>query len=274
MNSLTLVPSRSLGTASALLALLLASCANSTSPPGGEQTIDAAVGGDDLSDAGQPDSAVSAEVKQPELMTQTCAPVAASFFPVRGAHETGYQSSPSSGDTSVWSCDKLHSNSDFWTGDCGASGDDDKYGHYGLDIWAALDTPVVAAVAGTVVESRLDEQSGNIVTIQDACGFWHFNIHMNSRAVNQGDVVIAGQLIGTVGATGKLSGNVVHLHYSVYPGSGMFCQGVDPHPLLAPVESGVCYVPEVCGGDVCGADQFCSGTRCCTNGECVPGCPC
>lgn len=238
-----------------IVTALLAACAGDEGAPQQEPALQAS------STAGAPSTVAAAQ-------SALCAgPTAPSYFPVRGSHETGY-SDGNTGNSAFWSCGNARSNSDFWKGsNCDT-------GHYGLDIWASRGTPVVSTVRGVVAESRWSDYSGNVVTIQDDCGWWHFNIHLDSKVVSQGQSVAAGQLIGYVGNTGTASNGVVHLHYSVYPGSGNYCQGVNPQPLIAPVESDVCWVPEACGASVCGRNAFCNGQRCCPTDRCVSGCPC
>lgn len=150
-------------------------------------------------------------------------------FPVRGPHDVGY-ASPSTGDPSMWSCDDAHSNSDFIAGN-----------HLGNDIWAARGTPVAATVNGTLVNTGWSDYSGNKVTVRTSGGWYHFNCHLDSIAPGMvnGTQVTAGQIIGTVGATGTASNGVVHLHYSIYPDDD-YNAGVNPWPYLNEVEWHVC----------------------------------
>ncbi len=169
----------------------------------------------------------------------TCAEPLMTYFPVRGRHETGYQSNPSSGNSSIWTCDDANSNSDYFSaGGCGHSG-----GHYGNDIWAAEGTPVVASVSGEVVQAELSSYSGNQVRIRDACGWSHYSIHLQRIAdgIQVGRHVDAGEVIGYVGHTGSASNGVVHLHFSIYPQN--YCQGINPWPYLHQVEQNVCSLP-------------------------------
>jgi len=149
-------------------------------------------------------------------------------YPVEGPHNNGYDST--AGDSSQWSCDDGHSNTDYVGGD-----------HLGNDIWAAEGTPVVATVNGTLKLTGWSDYSGNKVTIVDGCGWSHFYCHLQSIApgIGNGVNVTAGQVIGYVGKTGTASNGVVHLHYSIYP-DGNYDAGIDPWPALHAVEHSTC----------------------------------
>jgi murein DD-endopeptidase MepM/ murein hydrolase activator NlpD len=202
----------------------------------------------------------------------TCsAPRPLVFYPVRGKHDNGWQSNPSP-DAWGWTCNHENSNSDFHTSPDCIHGK----GHYGNDIWAKEGTPVVATVPGTVVEAQYTSYSGNKVTIRDSCGWVSFSIHMKSIAagITVGRTVVAGETIGYVGHTGTASGGTTHLHFSLYPGLGNYCKGIDPWPSLLKVERDVCWTPVTCGSRVCNKGQFCSASHCCTPNVCSTGCPC
>ena len=156
------------------------------------------------------------------------------YYPVRGPHNNGYEV-PWHG-SSQWSCDAAWSNSDYIP-----SGTNK---HLGNDIWAAEGTPVIATVSGTFTLVGWGTSPGNKVTIADGCGYYHAFYHLQSIApgVANGQPARAGQVIGYVGKTGSASGNVVHLHYSIYP-AGNYDGGIDPFPYLRAVESNVCNLP-------------------------------
>jgi hypothetical protein len=170
-----------------------------------------------------------------------------SAYPVKGPHNNGYDST--AGDSSQWSCQDAHSNSDFVAGD-----------HLGNDIWAAEGTPVVATVDGTLTLVGFSSYSGNKVTIIDGCGWYHFYCHLQSiePGIGNGGSVKAGTVIGYVGKTGTASNGVVHLHYSIYP-DGNYDAGVNPWQYLHAVEKNVCGcspASEQCNG----VDDDCNGT--------------
>lgn len=89
--------------------------------------------------------------------------------------------------------------------------------HHGIDLIARTGTPVMASADGVVVASTdLDPggaKYGKTILIAHANGFASFYAHLDRRAVAAGQAVEAGQVIGTSGATGKVTGP--HLHFEV-----------------------------------------------------------
>jgi murein DD-endopeptidase MepM/ murein hydrolase activator NlpD len=86
--------------------------------------------------------------------------------------------------------------------------------HAGLDFPAAVGTPVRAAGFGTIVFSGFDASGfGNMIVIGHRFGLRTVYAHLASIAVGRGQAVGVGQLIGTVGVTGRSSGP--HLHFEL-----------------------------------------------------------
>ncbi|MFY8273003.1 peptidoglycan DD-metalloendopeptidase family protein [Pseudoalteromonas sp. SSDWG2] len=83
--------------------------------------------------------------------------------------------------------------------------------HRGIDYAARTGTPVVAAGNGRVVKAGYNKYNGNYVFIQHGNTYVTKYLHLNKRKVKTGEKVKQGQLIGTVGATGRVTG--AHLHY-------------------------------------------------------------
>ncbi|MBD5608329.1 MAG: M23 family metallopeptidase, partial [Desulfovibrio sp.] len=68
--------------------------------------------------------------------------------------------------------------------------------------------------------------SGNTVYLNHGDGVFTAYLHMSKPLVKPGDIVKKGDVVGLVGATGRVTGP--HLHLSLIVQG----QGVDPLPLL------------------------------------------
>jgi murein DD-endopeptidase MepM/ murein hydrolase activator NlpD len=97
------------------------------------------------------------------------------------------------------------------------------YLHSGIDI-STFQTgdPVVATADGKVIAANYDGSLGNAITIQHSHGFLTRYGHLRSFKVTVGQQVTQGQVIGTLGNTGKTTGP--HLHYEVHLGTSI----IDP----------------------------------------------
>ncbi len=90
--------------------------------------------------------------------------------------------------------------------------------HTGVDLSAQLGDTVKAAKAGTVTAVYDDEYYGTTVVIQHEGGFTtHYCSLAAETQVVSGDIVTAGQPLGTVGGTALLeAAEEPHLHFEVY----------------------------------------------------------
>ena len=85
--------------------------------------------------------------------------------------------------------------------------------HGGLDIAAPTGTPIKAAFDGTVTFAGRRGGYGNLVEIKHTDGRTTRYAHANTIGVEVGAEVKAGDVIATVGSTGKSTGP--HLHFEV-----------------------------------------------------------
>jgi murein DD-endopeptidase MepM/ murein hydrolase activator NlpD len=99
--------------------------------------------------------------------------------------------------------------------------------HTGTDFAGAVGTPVRAAARGVVALADTFYLAGRVIYIDHGEGLVSAYFHLSRHEVAEGDTVQAGQVIGRVGATGRVTGP--HLHWVVRYGS----ISVDPLSLLA-----------------------------------------
>jgi murein DD-endopeptidase MepM/ murein hydrolase activator NlpD len=118
------------------------------------------------------------------------------------------------------------------TNDCWASrfgnrrsynGSTYDYFHSGVDIVGKEETEIYAPAAGVVVFAGPLTVRGNATMIDHGWGVYSGYYHQKEIKVKVGDRVEAGQLIGLVGATGRVEGP--HLHWEIW------VNGVNVDPL-------------------------------------------
>lgn len=85
--------------------------------------------------------------------------------------------------------------------------------HHGADFSAPSGTPVYVAADGTVTSAKKVPGFGNVITVDHGYGFTTVYGHMDEFDVRRGQHVTRGDLIGTVGNTGRST--APHLHYEV-----------------------------------------------------------
>lgn len=85
--------------------------------------------------------------------------------------------------------------------------------HTGIDIAAPYGTPVRAAADGIVISSAYREAYGYTVEIEHGFGMGTLYAHCSRLMVAEGDLVQRGDVIGSIGSTGRATGP--HLHYEV-----------------------------------------------------------
>lgn len=107
--------------------------------------------------------------------------------------------------------------------------------HYGIDIAAQGNVSIQAAAAGKVVKSYYSASYGNVVFIAHQINgklYTTVYAHMKDRAVQAGNQVQTGQLVGHMGNTGHSYGQ--HLHFELHNGEWNFekTNAVNPLPYL------------------------------------------
>lgn len=111
--------------------------------------------------------------------------------------------------------------------------------HPGIDIANVIGTNIPVTTAGRVTAVRTGQKQGspdfgNFVTITDQFGNKHRYSHLNQSFVKLGDVLTAGQPVGTIGNTGQTysrssTGSGAHLDYRIRNAFGQF---VNPSAFL------------------------------------------
>lgn len=106
--------------------------------------------------------------------------------------------------------------------------------HNGVDVAAALGTPLVSPRRGTVTAVGYGSGPGYYVVVRDAerdHSYVFFHLQAGSTLVSTGQAVAAGQRIGSVGSTGHSTGP--HLHFELWVG-GWWGAGraIDPMPYM------------------------------------------
>lgn len=89
----------------------------------------------------------------------------------------------------------------------------DREMHAGLDICSQVGTRILATADGVVAERREDSQFGKHIVLSHKNGLETLYGHMQRFAVESGQKVKRGQVIGYVGQTGRAT--APHVHYGV-----------------------------------------------------------
>jgi len=99
--------------------------------------------------------------------------------------------------------------------------------HTGTDFDADEGTPVKSPNTGKVILVSPLYYSGNTVILDHGQGLYSYFAHLSRFAVAEGDLVSPGEVIGQVGATGRVTGP--HLHWTVRLNGSR----IDPLSLIA-----------------------------------------
>lgn len=104
--------------------------------------------------------------------------------------------------------------------------------HHGVDIFAKRGTPVRAVVAGRVRTGTAGIGGKHLWLTGSTLGLGgarYYYAHLDSFAVESGDKVQQGEILGYVGNTGNAKNTPPHLHFGIYAAGP-----VDPMPFLKP----------------------------------------
>jgi murein DD-endopeptidase MepM/ murein hydrolase activator NlpD len=103
--------------------------------------------------------------------------------------------------------------------------------HSGTDFRGAVGTPIRAPNAGRVVLTGDLYYTGKTVILDHGLGMYSYLGHMSAITVKEGDSIETGDIVGKVGATGRVTGP--HLHWTVR----LRISRVDPISLLTVLEN-------------------------------------
>lgn len=113
--------------------------------------------------------------------------------------------------------------------------------HDAIDIPAPRGTPVVAAALGTVERLFLSKDGGQTVYVRSPDRrLLYYYAHLDAYApgLAEGQAVVPGAVLGTVGTTGNADPATPHLHFAIWqvdPGAAWYSPGaaINPYPSLA-----------------------------------------
>ncbi len=92
---------------------------------------------------------------------------------------------------------------------------DSKTKHYAVDVVTAKDTPVKAMADGTVIFAEWTAATGYVIILKHDNNLISVYKHNAMLTKEQGEIVKAGEVIGTVGNTGELTTGP-HLHFELW----------------------------------------------------------
>ena len=112
--------------------------------------------------------------------------------------------------------------------------------HDAIDIMAPRGAPVVAAASGEIEKVFLSEPGGKTVYVRSPDRrviYYYAHLDAYAPGLREGQLVRAGQRLGTVGSTGNADPAAPHLHFAVMrtsPDAPWWDEAVviNPYPLL------------------------------------------
>lgn len=110
-----------------------------------------------------------------------------------------------------------------------------KSTHRGVDFRGAVGVSVFAVADGVVAVAEEQYYSGNVIYIDHGQGVYSAYAHLSAFLVKEGDIVKAGQNIGKIGATGRVTGPHLHLGFIVQGISVDFLPLLEKNPKVVNV---------------------------------------
>ena len=104
--------------------------------------------------------------------------------------------------------------------------------HRGIDLRGRAGRPVYAVARGKVIISGYNKYAGNKISIKHEDNSTSHYYHLKNRAVKKGSWVKAGQIIGRVGATGRVTG--AHLHFGFKSSKGKWINPLNKRMIATP----------------------------------------
>lgn len=85
--------------------------------------------------------------------------------------------------------------------------------HPGLDLVNDINPDVLAIRGGLVIRSRSYGDWGNYVVVKQDDGLWCIYAHLGRRTVVEGEYIVEGTMVGTMGSSGNVT--AAHLHLEI-----------------------------------------------------------
>jgi len=98
--------------------------------------------------------------------------------------------------------------------------------HRGIDLAVSEGTPILATADGIVSFSGATEGGGNVIVLEHGHGYSTYYAHNKANAVEIGQRVKRGEVVGYAGATGNATGS--HVHYEIWRDD----RAVSPHKYI------------------------------------------
>ena len=96
-----------------------------------------------------------------------------------------------------------------------SQGFDAEKKHFAVDIVAEMNSPVKSVADGTVIFSEWTSDTGYVIILEHKDGLLSVYKHNSSLSKFQGDVVVAGEVVASVGNTGEFTTGP-HLHFELW----------------------------------------------------------